>query len=98
MPHYDAERDAALQRRSAIKWAGELRAPVLLLHGRQDLRSRVDDVQAFDAMLARAGVKRKMVIYEGDEHQLALHRPEWLRESVNWFRRHGAFNTGVTGQ
>ena len=98
IPHYDADGKAALQRRSAVNWARELRVPVLFLHGRKDMRSHVDDVVNFDAMLAMAGVERKMVIYERDQHQLALHRPEWLREALGWFRRHGAFDAGATGQ
>jgi hypothetical protein len=53
---------------------------------------------AFDAMLAKGGAERKMVIYEREEHQLALHCPEWLREAVSRFRRHGAFDTRLAAQ
>ncbi|MES3022081.1 MAG: hypothetical protein V4857_10915 [Pseudomonadota bacterium] len=77
--------------RSPIAWAGELRAPVLLLHGRQDWRSDLAGAQAFDAALPKAGVGRKLVIYEREERQLAPHRGAWLGEVVNWFRTHGAF-------
>ena len=98
MPNYDADREAALQRRSAVHWAAEVRIPVLLVHGRQDWRSPVTGAVAFDAMLAKAGVDRKMVIYEREEHQLALHRPEWLQEVVSWFRRHGAFDARLSAQ
>lgn len=52
----------------------------------------VEEAQAFDVLLAQAGVPRKMVIYERDEHQLALHRAQWLAEVVDWFGRHGAFS------
>lgn len=66
--------------------------PTLFVHGRQDWRSRVEGAQAFDTLLARAGVVRKMVIYERDEHPLALQRPQWLTEVANWFRAYGAFD------
>lgn len=98
IPDFDADHEGVLQRRSAIGWAAELHAPVLLLHGRLDWRADVEGSQAFDAMLARAGTDHKIVIYPGDEHQLALHRPEWLQEAANWFRHHGAFGTGPSGQ
>lgn len=98
MPNYDANRELALQQRSPLAWAGELRVPALIVHGREDWRSSVADAERFDASLARNGVARKLVIYERDEHQLALHRPEWLQEVVSWFRRHGAFDKQPSGQ
>jgi dipeptidyl aminopeptidase/acylaminoacyl peptidase len=91
MPGFKDDPGAAMDRRSAILWPGELKAPVLMVHGRQDWRSQVEGVQAMDAGLARAGVPHKLVIYERDEHQLALHRTEWLNEVVAWFRQYGAF-------
>lgn len=91
MPDLAADRDQALARRSAVAWAGELRVPTLQLHGRLDWRAPLSGAQAFDTLLDRAGVQRKMVVYERDEHQLALHRPQWLAEAVSWFREHGAF-------
>lgn len=92
MPDFAGGNGAALVRRSAVAWAGELRAPTLFLHGRQDWRSRVDNSQAFAALLDKAGVSTKVIVYEREEHQLALHRPQWLAETVSWFRQHGAFD------
>ena len=97
MLDHAANRDQALERRSAVAWAGSLGAPVLLLHGRQDWRAPVDDALAFDVALGKAGATHRLVIYEGDEHQLAFHRPEWLAEAVAWFRAHGAFEPGDPG-
>lgn len=94
MPDQKAGMDQALERRSAVLWAGEVRAPILILHGRQDWRARLDEAQAFKNALATAGVPHKMVVYERDEHQLALHRTQWLDEVVQWFRAHGAFQAG----
>lgn len=94
MPDQKVNADQALERRSAILWAGEMRAPILILHGRQDWRARVEEAEAFGNALAKAGVKHKLVIYERDEHQLALHRTQWLSEVVQWFRAHGAFQAG----
>ena len=90
--------DQALQRRSAVRWAGELRAPVLIGHGRQDWRARVEDAQAFDQALARAGIEHKLLVYEREEHQLVLHRSHWMGEVVAWFRAHGAFQIQPAGR
>lgn len=92
MPDFAVDRERALARRSAVAWSSELRVPTLQLHGREDWRAPLSGAQAFDTLLDRAGVQRKMVIYERDEHQLALHRPQWLAEAVAWFREHGAFD------
>lgn len=98
MPGYGADPQGALASRSAVNWAAELRVPTLLLHGREDWRSRLDGAQAFDALLGKAGIEHKLVVYERDEHQLALHRPQWLREVVAWFRAHGAFGAAGAGR
>ena len=98
MPDLAADRTGALQRRSAVTWAEELNAPALFLHGRHDWRTRVEHSFNFAALLSQAGVVTKVVVYERDEHQLALHRPEWLGEAVSWFRNHGAFDATVGGQ
>lgn len=99
MPDSKAGMDQALERRSAVLWAGAVRTPILIVHGRQDWRARLDEAQSFNDALAGAGVPHKMVIYERDEHQLALHRTQWLGEVVQWFRAHGAFEAGpVSGR
>ncbi len=93
MPDYAIDADSALSKRSAVLWAGELQAPILLLHGRDDWRVPVAQAEAFAAELDKAGTRHKLVVYKHDEHQLALHRAQWLAEVVDWFRTHGAFKT-----
>ena len=98
MPDLATDRAGALERRSAVSWAAELKAPVLIFHGRQDWRTRVEHSITFAQMLSQAGVVTKVIVYERDEHQLALHRPQWLGEAVSWFRTHGAFETPLADQ
>ncbi len=93
MPDFAIDPVAAMERRSAVFWANELHTPILMVHGRQDWRSPLDGAQAFGAKLALAGVPHKLVVYERDEHQLALHRTEWLSEVVKWFKTYGAFDS-----
>ncbi len=87
IPGFATDRAGVLAQRSAVGWAGDIRIPTLLLHGRQDWRSPLADAEAFAAALAAAGTSHKLVVYEDEEHQLALHREAWLGEVVAWFKR-----------
>jgi dipeptidyl aminopeptidase/acylaminoacyl peptidase len=91
MPDWSRDRAGAMAQRSAINWAGELKVPIMLLHGRQDWRSHLEVATAFAGALALADIENVTLVYDHDEHQLALHRAEFLGEVVDWFRAHGAF-------
>ncbi|MBF5043818.1 prolyl oligopeptidase family serine peptidase [Aggregicoccus sp. 17bor-14] len=91
IPEWSRDRAAAIARRSARQWAGELHVPLLLLHAEQDWRVRLAQSQRFAEALQAAGTPHALVVYPRDEHQLALHRREWVQAAVDWFRRYGAF-------
>jgi dipeptidyl aminopeptidase/acylaminoacyl peptidase len=78
MPDYAANREAALARRSAVRWADKLppNAPILLLHGSADWR--VAPVQALDMARALYVAKRpfRLMMFEGGSHGL----PEFVAE------------------
>jgi dipeptidyl aminopeptidase/acylaminoacyl peptidase len=88
IPEWQRDRDGALAERSAIHHVDELDLPVLLVHGRQDWRARVEEAEAFAAALEGAGKPHELVIYEREEHQLVFHRDEWIARVVDWFRAH----------
>lgn len=88
IPEWSRDRAGAIERRSATRWAGELRTPTLLVHGRQDWRVQVDDAFEFAGALADAGVEHELVVYEREEHQLAFHRRQWIAAVAGWFHRH----------
>jgi dipeptidyl aminopeptidase/acylaminoacyl peptidase len=88
VPRWAEARDEAILRRSPIRWASELRAPILMLHARQDWRTSLAGTEEMKAALAAAGVEHALVTYERDEHQIAFHRREWVAAAVDWFRRH----------
>jgi dipeptidyl aminopeptidase/acylaminoacyl peptidase len=87
---FETDREAALDRLSAIKHVDALTAPILLLAGRQDWRVEVKTTEALAAALAARKRDHKLVIYEREEHQLAFHRTEWIGEVIAWFKAHGA--------
>jgi dipeptidyl aminopeptidase/acylaminoacyl peptidase len=88
VPSWATARDQAILHRSPVRWVHELKAPLLLLHARQDWRVLLAGTEAMAAALAEAGVEHSLVVYEREEHQLAFHRREWVAAAVDWFRRH----------
>ena len=56
IPGCAEHRDEEFGRRSASHHVDELHAPILLVHGRQDWRIHLEDVQAFDAALEAKGI------------------------------------------
>jgi dipeptidyl aminopeptidase/acylaminoacyl peptidase len=88
MPDWESSRTTALKDRSAIHHAAEIRVPQLIVHGRQDWRASLAGAQGYAAALDEAGIEHRLVVYEDDEHQLVLHRAEWLGAAVEWFKSH----------
>jgi dipeptidyl aminopeptidase/acylaminoacyl peptidase len=88
IPGLDADPGAALSARSAAAWAGELRAPVLILHGGADpIVSAAAHALPFAARLRDAGKTHDLVVYDGDTHGLQLRGRERDERILEWFRR-----------
>jgi dipeptidyl aminopeptidase/acylaminoacyl peptidase len=88
MPDYRADPEGALSRRSAINWLDEVRPPVLVMHGRQDVRIAVNQSERLAAGLRARGRPCELVVYERESHLLLLHRSDYLRAITHWFDRH----------
>jgi len=73
--------------RSAVHWAGEIRAPLLLLHGEADDRVPVQHSMRLAAKLEEAGRPVKLVIFRGDDHGLTAHE-QGLSEILLWLGEH----------
>jgi dipeptidyl aminopeptidase/acylaminoacyl peptidase len=88
IPGFDADPDAALSARSAMTWAEELRAPVLILHGGADpIVSAAAHALPFAARLRELGKVHDLVVYEGDTHGLQISGRERDERILEWFRR-----------
>lgn len=83
-----SEREQAYKDRSAIFWANEIDAPLLLIHGTADDRVDVTHSLKLAKTLEKFGNKHGLVIYEGGNH--ALHRKwnEVLEKSIAWFEEY----------
>jgi dipeptidyl aminopeptidase/acylaminoacyl peptidase len=88
IPDFATKRDERLAERSAIQWIGELKVPMLVLHGEQDWRVDPQMARDFTAALKNAGIEHSVLWYERDEHQLLFHRPAWLHAAAEWFATH----------
>lgn len=90
IPGFIQQKDAALEARSAIRWAEKLNknTPILLLHGTADWR--VPPAQAIN--IARRLLETKhpfrLVLFEGGDHALTEHRSEADGIIKNWFDRY----------
>jgi len=87
---------SALQRfleRSPLLWAERVSAPVLLLHGEEDLRCPIAQSEQFFVVLKRLGKPVEFVRFPGASHTFPRTGPlplreEYLRRVLEWFRRH----------
>jgi dipeptidyl aminopeptidase/acylaminoacyl peptidase len=73
--------------RSAMHWADEMRAPLLLLHGEADDRVPVEQSVRLAAKLREAGRPVKLVTFPGDDHGLSAHE-YGLTEIFPWLGAH----------
>ncbi|MEO8033010.1 MAG: prolyl oligopeptidase family serine peptidase [Acidobacteriota bacterium] len=86
-PDFARDRDAILERRSAVRWAGELHTPLLLMHGGAD--GSVDPQQAIELgrLLQAAGAVYELHVFAEGKHTLDDFAAERDRETVEWFSR-----------
>lgn len=90
IPGYAKDKQAALDSRSALRWADQLPAglPVLMLHGEADDRVSVEDSRAMEARLKALNREHKLVVYPGDDHGIRTNRREAYGEIFAWFESH----------
>lgn len=83
-----ADPEAALEARSALRWAGEITVPVLLMHGGADpIVSAAQQARPFAARLAALGKVHELVVFDGDTHGLQMSGRERDTRILEWFRR-----------
>lgn len=90
IPNYAQDKQAALDSRSALRWADKLPTdlPILILHGDADDRVNVEDSRAMALRLQELGREHKLVIYPGDGHEMRMNRSAAHGEVLAWFARY----------
>ena len=84
LPVDPLEREGALQERSPVQRAGDIRFPLLILHGGRDTTATTREVQSIQESLLELGVYCKLVVFEEDTHGLTLSRPEMLSHMLEF--------------
>jgi dipeptidyl aminopeptidase/acylaminoacyl peptidase len=88
MPDYAADPEGALDRRSAVLWAHEIKVPTILFHGTADWRVPVEDALGVAQGLAKAGTPFALHIYEGDTHAMTLNFPDMMARTIAFFEQY----------
>ncbi len=79
--------------KSPLKYADKVKTPTLILHSDQDYRCWIDQAYQMFTALKLKGVKTKLVIFHGENHDLSRkgkpkNRVERINQIISWFREH----------
>jgi dipeptidyl aminopeptidase/acylaminoacyl peptidase len=88
-PDLERNRAAIVERRSAIRWADRIRAPVLIMHGTADEDIPVDQSQRMATELERLGRAHRLLLFEGQQHRIGGRGAERDAAAIEWFGRDG---------
>jgi dipeptidyl aminopeptidase/acylaminoacyl peptidase len=87
-PDFVTHREAIVTRRSALRWAEDLRAPLLLMHGGADGGVSPAQTLHLAERLQRLGREYELHVYAGDGHSLRRNQADRDSRVAEWFRRH----------
>jgi dipeptidyl aminopeptidase/acylaminoacyl peptidase len=88
-PDLEQNRDAIIERRSAIRWADRIRTPVLIMHGTADQDIPVEHSQRMAAELSRLGSTHRLLLFDGQQHRIGGRGADRDAAAIEWFRRFG---------
>ena len=88
LPADPREREHALRERSPVRRAGEIRPPLLILHGGRDTTATTPNVRSIHRSVRDSGVPCELVVFEEDTHGLKLSRPEMFRRMLEFLDTH----------
>jgi dipeptidyl aminopeptidase/acylaminoacyl peptidase len=88
MTDFPADGEAAIDRRSAVLWADEIKVPAIIFHGTDDWRVSVDQSLEVAKGLRQARTPFEMHLYEGDTHAMDLNQADMTRRAIAFFDRY----------
>jgi dipeptidyl aminopeptidase/acylaminoacyl peptidase len=86
-PDLEQNRDAIIDRRSAVRWANRIRTPVLIMHGTADEDIPVEHSQRMAAELSRLGRTHRLLLFEGQQHRIGGRGADRDAAAIDWFGR-----------
>lgn len=87
-PNYETDRAAIIERRSAVRWADRITAPLLIMHGGADTSVNPAHALQLAVALQRSGKPYELAIVAGAGHVLDPFEAERDERAVRWFRRY----------
>jgi len=87
-PDYETNRAVIIERRSAVRWADRIAAPLLIMHGGDDTSVNPAHALQLAAVLQRSGKPYELVIVAGARHVLDPFEAERDERAIRWFRRY----------
>jgi dipeptidyl aminopeptidase/acylaminoacyl peptidase len=87
-PDYETNRAAIIERRSALRWADRITAPLLIMHGGADTSVNPTHALQLASALQRSGKPYELAIVAGARHVLDPFEAERDERAIRWFRRH----------
>jgi len=87
-PDYETNRAAIIERRSAVRWADRITAPLLIMHGGDDTSVNPAHALQLATALQRSGKPYELVIAAGARHVLDPFEAERDERAIHWFRRY----------
>lgn len=85
-PDFEARKEEHLKSRSAVLWADQINAPLLIIQGGADPGVRPAQAMALAQRLDEAGKLYELIIYAKDDHPVSLNAEDRLRRTVDWFK------------
>jgi dipeptidyl aminopeptidase/acylaminoacyl peptidase len=85
---YQTNRAAIIERRSAMRWADRINAPLLIMHGADDKSVTPAHSLQLAAALQRSGKTYELVIAAGARHVLDPFEAERDERAIRWFSRY----------
>lgn len=89
IPYYEANKEAELDARSAVKWAHKFSkdVPILMLHGNADWRVKPEQSLRMAMEFEKVRIPYRLVMFEGGDHGLSEHQEEKFEQVISWFDR-----------
>lgn len=88
-PDINQNREAIIERRSAVRWADRISTPILIMHGEADRQIPVLQSRQMDQILTELGRVHELRVFEGEQHTIAGRGTERDAAAIAWFRRFG---------
>ncbi|MCD8403931.1 alpha/beta hydrolase family protein, partial [Tenacibaculum finnmarkense] len=90
IPNYADNKNAELEKRSAIKWADKFPkdVPILMLHGNSDWRVKPEQSLNLALEFEKNRVTYRLIMFEGGDHGISEHKEEVNEHVLKWFDKY----------